>query len=888
MNIATKLSLKNIITHSVYSLSLFGILSLGTFEAEAKREATVIDSQAPIDAVSGDKFEYWNFSNDISELLRSLHGVTERGNAGLAAAANSNVNFRGINTLTSNPASTLVLIDGRRAPGISTDVTSTDLQRIEVIKDSKASIVFGSTTTSAAINILTKMPEEELREIITNIDASGYQGRPNQFGYLKMSWAESNPLGVGFSAYYEAGGERGAEAGAFYAEAVKLRYNLGGPLCDPGIQYKDVKRFEYELPRGLYYPSRAVLECFGSEMFGAQSQYDSATGSSTTKEEMSDFIYAWLNHLGFSPKLANIAAQAALDVPAKDQALPSGFRPQGYTTLFDDLLDERLDEYLSNTDNTVDFLDADANALFDAFPESEINYSSLVPHILNDEFTEDFTLPSLSKGPTATLLAFIEKSFNRFSQENWQPNDPLYKKPDTTARKVGGFLKKGFGALLGATGVGVGTTDDDAKSNDQWGLHEVGFTPMGKGVSAWDVVDGRGKNVIVAVIDSGLDINHPDTPRYLWRNEDEIPDNNIDDDANGYVDDIYGWNFVAESNDIDDDYGHGTFVAGIISANTDNGVGIAGVNPGAQIMTLKVSGDSGVARSLPIYRALRYAVDNGARVINISLGDKGLSRLEQVGINYAYAMGCVVVVAAGNQGGNIAKYGPPGARRAFSVASLNIDGTRRSSSNKGLMVSIAAPGESIYSLTAKNGKRDGQIIPIMAGDYHRLNGTSFAAPIVAGTASLILANYPYLTNKQVEDILLSSAMDTENPGWDAETGMGRLDARNALSMPPDAAFAPRITEWIVNRDNRGKVASVDVYGVVRGPVANYEISVGQGKKPSSWTAAFGPSKRRVEHSHIARLPGSFFKKGSSWSLRLTATSQDGQQRSQQVVIRKDS
>ena len=295
-----------------------------------------------------------------------------------------------------------------------------------------------------------------------------------------------------------------------------------------------------------------------------------------------------------------------------------------------------------------------------------------------------------------------------------------------------------------------------------------------------------------------------------------------------------------------------------------------------------------MARSLAIYRALRYAVDNGARVINISLGLKGLSRLEQIGINYAYAMGCVVVVAAGNQGGNIAEYGPPGARRTFSVASLNIDGSRRSSSNKGLMVAVAAPGESIYSLTAQNGKRDGQIIPILAGEYHRLNGTSFAAPIVAGTASLILANYPYLTNRQVEDIILSSAVDAEDPGWDAKTGMGRLDARNALSMPPDAAFAPRITEWIINRDSRGKVASVDVYGVIRGPVANYEISVGQGKKPSSWTPAFGPSNRVVDHGHIARLPGSYFKKGSSWSLQLIAKSQDGLSRTQKVIVRKDS
>ena len=179
------------------------------------------------------------------------------------------------------------------------------------------------------------------------------------------------------------------------------------------------------------------------------------------------------------------------------------------------------------------------------------------------------------------------------------------------------------------------------------------------------------------------------------------------------------------------------------------------------------------------------------------------------------------------------------------------------------------------------------MIPLLAGDYHRLNGTSFAAPFVAGTASLIWARNPHLTNWQVEDLILAAAADAEDPGWDPETGMGLLDARTALSMKPESALAPRITEWIVNRDTRGKIASVDVYGVVRGPVDNYTLSVGRGENPSQWTTAFGPSSRSVNQGHIARLDGRYFQKGSRWSVKLMATALYGQGRSQVVTVEKD-
>ncbi len=512
-----------------------------------------------------------------------------------------------------------------------------------------------------------------------------------------------------------------------------------------------------------------------------------------------------------------------------------------------------------------------------------LNIGKDIPEFVDRPSSHSFSFDFYA--PWTLGAVYAEASRVLRSYDKVVPNDPLYKKSGGLG-KVGGAILKGFGAIFGGVGVGTGGADD-AEANDQWGLSAVGFTPRGSGNSAWDTYDGMQKNIVVAVIDSGLDLKHPDRPKYIWKNPDEIPDNGKDDDGNGYVDDIHGWNFVSENNDIDDNYGHGTFVTGIIAANTNNGEGIAGINPGARIMVLKASNNLGSARDLAVYRALRYAVDNGARVINISLGNRGKSRLMQIGLNYAHAMGCIVVVAAGNEGADIAEFTPQSSRRVISVGSTNIDGSRRGNSNKGLSLALVAPGQSIYSLTAANAKRDGRIAPILGGKYHRLNGTSFAAPFVSGAASLVWARNPELTNTQVEDVLLASATAIGKTGWHPETGMGQLAAHAAMAQSSDTAFAPRITEAYLNQDRR-KVASVDVYGIIRGPVQSYTLDVGRGDKPDKdeWQRVFGPSNKAVDLGHIVRIPGTFFSKGSRWTIRLTVLSTSGETRVQRFLIEK--
>lgn len=466
------------------------------------------------------------------------------------------------------------------------------------------------------------------------------------------------------------------------------------------------------------------------------------------------------------------------------------------------------------------------------------------------------------------------------------PDDPLYEKKG--AAKSVSSITKGLGTILRLGGISVGPigTSTVDQAEDQWGLRKVGFTPSSDPGSAWHIEDGGRPNVVVAVIDSGLDTTHSDAPRYLWRNPGEIRNNGKDDDSNGYIDDVHGWNFSAEDNDLTDDYGHGTFVAGIIAAKTNNAEGIAGINPGARIMVLKVAEGKEKPSALATYRAIRYAVDHGAAVLNISLGVKGYSKLVQMGINYAHALGRLVVVAAGNQGSDIAEVSPPGLRRSFAVAAVNMNGRHHISSNRGANVALAAPGESIYSLTSKDSLRDGKISPMVPTKYHRLSGTSFAAPFVAGVASLLWAKNPYLTHRQVEDILLASAAELETEGWDEKTGAGMLNAAAALSQDPFDILTVRPTEIRVHKDKRQKIKYVELYGIVRGNLAQYEVQVGKGAKPRQWSTVAGPSDMPADHGLLSRIDGSVFNRSGKWSIRIHASDTRGRTKMARLIIER--
>jgi len=259
-----------------------------------------------------------------------------------------------------------------------------------------------------------------------------------------------------------------------------------------------------------------------------------------------------------------------------------------------------------------------------------------------------------------------------------------------------------------------------------------------------------GQGITIAVVDSGVDYTHPDLANNIWVNTREIWGNGIDDDGNGYVDDVIGWNFVDNDNNPYDLNGHGTHVAGTIAAE-NNGIGAIGVAYNAHIMPVRVLDQDGSGSWQDVAAGIYYAVNNGANIINLSLGGAGYSPDIAAAVQYATARGAFVVMAAGNEGqtqpdfpANLAsQYG-------IAVGAVNRTNQLASFSNDAGAYPVnyvVAPGVGIYSTFPGN-------------TYQFLSGTSMATPHVSGVAALVLSANPYLTPAQLSSILTSSATKT--------------------------------------------------------------------------------------------------------------------------------
>ena len=419
---------------------------------------------------------------------------------------------------------------------------------------------------------------------------------------------------------------------------------------------------------------------------------------------------------------------------------------------------------------------------------------------------------------------------------------------------------------------------------DQWGLRRIGFDP-----GAPPLLPAVGEPVVVALVDTGVDRTHPDLAGALWVNEGEVPGNGLDDDGNGYADDIHGWNFADDGPDTLDLNGHGTVTAGIIAARTGNGLGIAGVNPWARVMPIRVTTWSGRSTNLRLADAIRYAVDNGARVINLSYGGRRRTWSEYLAVAYARSRGVIVVAAAGNDGAEAADESPAGLPGVITVAASGIDDERLGFSNWGPGVDVAAPGLDILSLRARHTdllrfKRDdyrpGAVIVGEDRRYYRLTGTSFSAPFVSGVASLIWSLRPDLTDMQVMRMVLHSAHDVGTPGWDQFTGYGRLDARAALAADPDRYLLARLTGVAVRRAADGPVIEVSGRASAdRFRRAWIEIGRGgAGEPPRAWEKVGDDLERPVDRGVLAAIPADRFRGGSAWVLRLVVEHADGSRR----------
>ena len=422
--------------------------------------------------------------------------------------------------------------------------------------------------------------------------------------------------------------------------------------------------------------------------------------------------------------------------------------------------------------------------------------------------------------------------------------------------------------------------------DDQWAIKRVGLTAEAD--SAWNSLGDNPQPVNVAVIDTGLDWNHLDIDwANIWRNGDEIPNNEIDDDGNGYVDDVIGWDFIGQGNKPWDHDGHGTIVSGIIAATQGNNIGIAGINPHAKIMVLKSLNAFGNTRASFIAEAILYAADNGAKLVNVSVGGSSLSRIEKAAVDYANSKDVMIVAAAGNEGISLEDYGPGGLPGVLTVSATDLDDARTVFSNWGTQVDIAAPGMEVLSLRARrtDTMRD---IPgveyINAANYvgqdkryYRVSGTSFAAPIVTGIASLIASREPDVSNVELRRMLTQSAEDVDAPGKDQFTGYGIVDAKLALTIERDFFIESTISGvGVVQVDGQ---PALQVNGTAdASDFGRAWLEIGAGENPTDWKRIATEIDAAVSDGSLLIVPAQEFAGSTVWMLKLVTEDRDGKQR----------
>jgi len=345
---------------------------------------------------------------------------------------------------------------------------------------------------------------------------------------------------------------------------------------------------------------------------------------------------------------------------------------------------------------------------------------------------------------------------------------------------------------------------------------------IGAAANTYKWASAKGRGVVVAVIDSGVNYNHPDLAKNIWHNEDEKL-NGKDDDHNGYIDDIRGYDFVKKAgpqcirdedcrdrdNDPMDYDGHGSHVAGIIAAN-NNGKGVRGVAPEAKIMPLRASYSSGRSTYLlssDIYDAIVYAIDNNADVINMSFSGPGLGVLHEV-IKIADELGIVMAAAAGNSNRPWKQY-PAALDEVIAVGAIGLDGTKAEYSNYGDWVDIAAPGTAIFSTGSQR------------KPYFFNTGTSMATPYVTGVAALIKAKDKVgaMPAKEIRQRIISAATPSSfkpilNPDIHLPVEVDKMDMPKVAAVGQSISFVGSGSsdgqdadgfEWVSNID--GKLSS---------------------------------------------------------------------------------
>jgi len=421
---------------------------------------------------------------------------------------------------------------------------------------------------------------------------------------------------------------------------------------------------------------------------------------------------------------------------------------------------------------------------------------------------------------------------------------------------------------------------NDSLVGQQWALKKI------QAFEAWNITEGS-DSVLIGLIDTGIDYLHPDLKNKIYINPGETgtdsqgrnkDSNGIDDDGNGFIDDYMGWDFTDRrgfpfdssggdylgwDNNPMDDNGHGTYIAGILAAETNNDIGIAGVAPKIKILNLRAFDPSGYGEEDDVAAAILYAVKMGVKVINMSFGDTQFSYVLRDVIRYAYNKGVVLVASSGNDGSDEPHY-PSGYSEVICVGNSTIDDNVAPSSNYGSTLDLVAPGTDI--LTTARG-----------GGYATVSGTSASAPFVSAAAGLILS-LGHFTNEEVKQILKSTADDIDEPGWDIKSGAGRLNLYRALSVlaPSIIKFNSPEQDYATNSDSISISATI-----LSAYFQNFSLYEGTGLNPTNWTTLLENQEYQFDNKKIYTLNVSNFP-DSVYCLRMLVDLSNGRTMEERV------